>query len=88
MFNYFTVYWRNSILLPTIVFHLHILTYAEAQNTVVQYNIQTLRMRSCRGRAVKTSDSHTGGPHFETRPGSSALGLSEDTLVPCMYIGE
>ena len=45
--------------------------------------------RSCRGRAVRTSDFHTGGPRFEPRPGSSALGqgalsslpsLSEETL--------
>ena len=45
--------------------------------------------RSCCGRAVKTSDFHTGGPRFEPRPGSSALGqgtlsslpsLSEETL--------
>ena len=54
--------------------------------------------RSCRGRAVRASDFHTGGPRFEPRPGSSALGqgalsslpsLSEETLsrpVPC--IGE
>ena len=50
---------------------------------------KSLRLRSCRGRAVKTSDFHTGGPRFEPRPGSSALGqgalsslpsLSEETL--------
>ena len=43
----------------------------------------------CRGRAVRASDFHTGGPRFEPRPGSSALGqgavsslpsLSEETL--------
>ena len=57
-------------------------------------------MRSCRGRAVRASDFHTGGRWFEPRPGSSVLGqgalsslpsLSEETLsrrasVPC--IGE
>ena len=44
---------------------------------------------SCRGRAVKTSDVHPGGPRFEPQPGSSVLGqgalsslpsLSEETL--------
>ena len=44
---------------------------------------------TCRGRAVRASDFHTGGPRFEPRPGSSALGqgalsslpsLSEETL--------
>ena len=49
----------------------------------------THKRRSCRGRAVRASDFHTGGPRFEPRPGSSALGqgalsslpsLSEETL--------
>ena len=54
-------------------------------------------LRSCRGRAVRALNFHTGGPRFELRPGSSALGqgalsslpsLSEETKpsVPC--IGE
>ena len=48
-----------------------------------------LNFRSCRGRAVRASDFHTGGPWLEPRPSSSALGqgalsslpsLSEETL--------
>ena len=51
--------------------------------------ITLIPVRSCRGRAIKTFDFHTGGSRFEPRPGSSTLGqgalsslpsLSEDTL--------
>ena len=40
----------------------------------VRQCLPRLYLRSCRGRAVKTSDFHTGGPRLEPRPGSSALG--------------
>ena len=40
--------------------------------------------RSCRGRSVKTSDFHTGGPRFEPRPGSSALGQGALSSLPSL----
>ena len=40
--------------------------------------------RSCRGRAVKTSDFHTGGPRFELRPGSIALGQGALSSLPSL----
>ena len=34
----------------------------------------TVNLRSCRGRAVKTSDCHTGGPQFNPGPAVAPLG--------------
>ena len=39
---------------------------------------------SCRGRAVRASDFHTGGPRFEPRPGSSALGQGALSSLPSL----
>ena len=36
------------------------------------------------GRAVRASDFHTGGPRFEPRPGSSALGQSALSSLPSL----
>ena len=43
-----------------------------------------LEMRSCRGRVVKTSDFHTGGPRFKPQKGSSALGQSSLSSLPSL----
>ena len=40
--------------------------------------------RSYRGRAVKVSDFHTGGPRFEPRPGNSALGQGALSSLPSL----
>ena len=52
--------------------------------TYIHVHVDVLSLRSCHYRAVKTSDFHTGGPRFEPRPDSSALGQSALSSLPSL----
>ena len=54
--------------------------HCENIRTIHQFTIQ----QSCCGRVVKTSDFHTGGPWFEFRHGSSALGQGSLSSLPSL----
>ena len=80
--------------LTTLFLRFNRITQVEEdiQNLTVRISVL---MRSCRGRADKTSDFHTGGPRFEPRPGGCAQGqgalsslssLVEETLSHLSHV--
>ena len=61
--------------LPVHTSHTHTHTHTHTHSSVASFLVwggggktPKIMQRSCRGRAVRASDFHTGGPRFEPRP--------------------